>query len=366
MNKESKYLITLYEKAIDRVIKQFDFLLRTERKVDYQKALLKNLKKSYEDIRRQKGVVQKTLYDEYISQKIREYERAIQETDDVPKYDYEKFTEIDTQNVERLYTGFTKRIKRAEHGIGKQLSDFFTSEEKENIRKLNEAVRDEIVERQLGKTKSESIRDLTEKLKDNLFFKLKTKAGKNIKMSISAYAKLNLNTIFQQAKNTATIETAKEIGSRLVKFSSHHWTCETCSRYAEGRVYSIDRRIKKYPYLYDVVQGFNQGYNSIHPNCKHLLSVYVENAFSEKEITETIEKSKDNSDVRSDEDIEKYNTRQEINKLQRVKNNIIASISNLRGSNLSEEKKQQLIILIKKKKVINKKINSLRENFKGL
>ena len=366
MNKESRHLISLYEKAIENLIKKFEKLLKQGKKVDYQKALLNNLKKSYDEIRKQKGIVQKSLYDEYIKRKIDEFEKIINQSGETPDYDYKKFTEIDTKNVEKLYTTFTKKIKRAEQGIGKQVSNFFTKEENEYIKKLNEVVRDEIIERQLGKTKGEAIADLTQKLKDDLFFKLKTKSGKNIKMSISAYAKLNLNTAFQQVKNTASIQASKDTGTKLVKFSSHHWTCETCAKYAEGRVYSIDKRIKKYPYLYEMVPGFNQGYNSIHPNCKHLLSAYYEEAHSEKELQETIEKSKDNSDIRAEQDIKKYEIKQEINKLQRAKNNINSQISVLRGANLSEEGKRQLIILRNRKKVINKKLNSLRDDFRGL
>lgn len=366
MNKESKYLIGLYEKAIQNLIKKFETFLKQGKKIDYQKALLNNLKKSYEEIRRQKGIVQKSLYNEYLDRKISEFEKIINQNGETPNYDYKKFTEIDNANVEKLYMTFTKKIKKAEYGIGKQVSNFFTKEENEYIKKLNETVRDEIIERHLGKTKSEAIADLTQKLKDDLFFRLKTKSGKNIKMSISAYAKLNLNTMFQQVKNTASIQASKDTGTKLVKFSSHHWTCEVCSRYAEGRVYSIDKRIKKYPYLYEVVPGFNKGYNSIHPNCKHLLSAYYEEAHSEKELQETIEKSNDNSDVRTEQDIKKYEIKQEINKLQRAKNNINSYISNLRGVNLSEKGERQLIILRNRKKAINQKLNSLRNDFRGL
>lgn len=366
MNKESKYLISLYEKAIQNLIEKFEKLLKQGKKVDYQKALLNSLKKSYDEIRKQKGIVQKSLYDEYLERKISEFEKIINQSGIAPDYDYKKFTEIDSKNVEKLYTTFTKKIKRAEQGIGKQVNDFFTKEENDYIKQLNEAVRDEIIERQLGKTKGEAIADLTQKLKDDLFFKLKTKSGKNIKMSISAYAKLNINTVFQQMRNTASIQASKDTGTKLVKFSSHHWTCEVCARYAEGRIYSIDKKVKKYPYLYETVPGFNKGYNSIHPNCKHLLSAYYEEAHSKEEVEKAVKLSNNNSDIRNEQDIKKYETKQEINKLQRVKNNINAEISVLRGVNLSEEGKQQLINLRNRKKLINQKLNSLRENFRGL
>ena len=57
MNKESKHLISLYEKAIQNLIEKFEKLLKQGKKIDYQKALLNNLKKSYDEIRKQKGIV---------------------------------------------------------------------------------------------------------------------------------------------------------------------------------------------------------------------------------------------------------------------------------------------------------------------
>lgn len=365
MNKESKHLISLYETAIQNILEKFEKLLKQSRNIDYQKALLSNLKKSYEEIRKQKGDVQLSLYDEYLQKKISEIEKGINHNVTVD-YDYKKFTKIDTENINRLYIVFVKKTKKAEQGIGKQLSSFFTKEENDYIKELNKAVNDEIILRHLGKTKNEAIADLTKKLKDNLFFKLKTKSGKNIKMSISAYAKLNINTMFQQCKNTATIQVAKDTKTKLVKFSSHHWTCEICAKYAEGRIYSIDKRIKKYPYLYEIVPGFNKGYNSIHPNCKHLLSAYYEAGHSKEKIQEAIKKSNDNSDIRSNKDIKKYDIKQKINELQRLKNNLNKEISTLRGINLSDEGKERLNILNKRKKLINQKLNSLRLDFRGL
>ena len=362
---ERDHLIRLYEESLKNLILKFERLLKEGRKINHEAYLLKELQRSFEEIKKQKKIIQMTLNDEYINRKIKEIERAIKVSDVEIKYDYKQFTKIDTDNVIQLYKIFNDKTRKAEKGIGRQIQEFFSDQEKRATSELNSFIRDELVSRELGKSKKEAIASLTEKLRDNLYFTLRTETGKKIRMSLPAYAKMNLNTMFQQAKNTASIQAVKDTGSKLVKFSSHYWTCETCAMYAEGRVYTLDRRIKKYPYLYDI-PGFNKGYKSIHPNCKHLLSGYYEEGHSKKEVEENKKLSENQEDNRSPDMIKKYETRQEINRLERVKNSINAKLQTLRGANLTEEERGMISVLNRRKKEIIKKINSLRDNFRGL
>jgi len=352
------HLIKLYEQALNDLIKVFEENLKAGKKIDYERTLLLNLKKAFEKVKDQKKIIQLSLNDDYIERKIKEIERSIKVNNVALDYDYTKFTEIDIENVEGLYKIFNDKLNRAEKGIGRQIQSFFTEQEKRDTSELNKILRDELVLRELGKSKERAIADITEKLKDNLYFNLKTNKSKNIRMSLPAYAKMNLNTMFQQAKNTASIQAVKDTGNKLVKFSSHYWTCETCAKYAEGRVYSLDKRIKKYPYLYDI-PGFNKGYKSIHPNCKHLLSGYFEEGYTEKEIEENKKLSKNQEDNRSSDMIEKYNLRQEINRLERLKKGIKEKI------NIIEDENQKAV-LRRKNREINTKIKDLKEKFKEL
>lgn len=362
---ERNHLIKLYEEALKNLIYKFEKLLKEGRKVDYETYLLKELKKSFEEIKEQKKIIQMTLNDEYLNRKIAEIEKAIRIANVDMKYNYKQFTKIDTENIIELYGIFNERTNRAAKGIGKQIQKFFTKEQQKATSELNSIVKDELILRHLGKSKDEVIVSICERLKDNLYFILRTDTGKRLKMSLPAYAKMNLNTMFQQAKNAATIQAVKETKSNLVRFSRHYWTCETCTKYAEGRIYSLDRRIKKYPYLYDI-PGFNMGYKSIHPNCKHLLSGYYEEGHNQKEIEENKKLSNNQSDTRSPEMIKKYEMKQEINRLERVKNSINAKLQTLRGANLTEEERGMISVLNRRKKEIIKKINSLRDNFRGL
>ncbi len=352
------HLIKLYEQALNNLVKMFEENLREGKKIDYERALLLNLKKAFEEIKEQKKIIQMTLNDEYLNRKIKEIESSIKVNNVALDFDYTKFTEIDIENVNGLYKVFNDKLNRAEKGIGKQIQSFFTEQEKRDTSELNKILRDELVLRELGKSKEQAIAGVTGKLKDNLYFTLKTDKGKHIRMSLPAYAKMNLNTMFQQAKNSASMQAVKDTGNKLVKFSSHYWTCETCAKYAEGRVYSLDKRIKKYPYLYDI-PGFNKGYKSIHPNCKHLLSGYFEEGYTEKEIEENKKLSKEQKDNRSPEMIEKYNLKQEINRLERLKKGIKEKIDVI-------ENEDQKAVLRRKNREINIKIRDLKEKIKEL
>lgn len=352
------HIIKLYEQALNNLIKVFEENLKVGKKIDYERALLLNLKKAFEEIKEQKKIIQMTLNDEYLNRKIKEIESSIRINNAALDFDYTKFTEIDIENVNGLYKIFNDKLNRAEKGIGKQIQSFFTEQEKRDTSELNKILRDELVLRELGKSKEQAIVDVTGKLKDNLYFNLKTDKGKHIRMSLPAYAKMNLNTMFQQAKNSASMQAVKDTGNKLVKFSSHYWTCETCAKYAEGRVYSLDKRIKKYPYLYDI-PGFNKGYKSIHPNCKHLLSGYFEEGYTEKEIEENKKLSKEQKDNRSPEMIEKYNLKQEINRLERLKKGIKEKIDVI-------ENEDQKAVLRRKNREINIKIRGLKDKIKEL
>lgn len=352
------HLIKLYEQALNNLVKMFEENLREGKKIDYERALLLNLKKAFEEIKEQKKIIQMTLNDEYLNRKIKEIESSIKVNNVALDFDYTKFTEIDIENVNGLYKVFNDKLNRAEKGIGKKIQSFFTEQEKRDTSELNKILRDELVLRELGKSKEQAIAGVTGKLKDNLYFTLKTDKGKHIRMSLPAYAKMNLNTMFQQAKNSASMQAVKDTGNKLVKFSSHYWTCETCAKYAEGRVYSLDKRIKKYPYLYDI-PGFNKGYKSIHPNCKHLLSGYFEEGYTEKEIEENKKLSKEQKDNRSPEMIEKYNLKQEINRLERLKKGIKEKIDVI-------ENEDQKAVLRRKNREINIKIRDLKEKIKEL
>lgn len=104
-------------------------------------------------------------------------------------------------------------------------------------------------------------------------------AGRNYRLD--TYAELVARTTTREATNTATTSTADQLGYDLVKFTSHYPTCEVCAP-IQGRVFSIGGKDARFPAL-SSVPGFNKGFKTIHPNCRHVLVVTVEALWTDAE-----------------------------------------------------------------------------------
>jgi hypothetical protein len=95
-------------------------------------------------------------------------------------------------------------------------------------------------------------------------------------------------------------------GYDLVKMSSHATTCPVCAVY-QGRVYSISGRSKEYPALSVV---FRNGYNNIHPNCRHVVYAYIPALADDPEGDKRRSNESFSVDPRSQAAIDRYNARQ--------------------------------------------------------
>lgn len=91
---------------------------------------------------------------------------------------------------------------------------------------------------------------------------------------LTSYAEMCARTVTREATNAGMSDTMQSLGEDLVQFSSHFGTCKTCAPYV-GRVFSLTGRDSRYPRLSNV-PGFDKGYQTIHPNCKHVLRPYIE------------------------------------------------------------------------------------------
>lgn len=95
--------------------------------------------------------------------------------------------------------------------------------------------------------------------------------GKDVFMSLDAYAGLIARTTTAEATNTASINQNKSIGGDLMQLTSHASACPICMP-LEGRVYSVDGKDPDYPPL---STAFSSEYATIHPNCGHRLVPYI-------------------------------------------------------------------------------------------
>lgn len=134
--------------------------------------------------------------------------------------------------------------------------------------------------------------------------------------SIDKYAAMVARTTTAETQNKAKIVQGTAWGYDLVRMTSHYPTCEVCAMY-QDRVYALtkeaangkykDRRGNplRFAYLYDT--ALVAGYDTIHPNCRHRLSILPVNAYTPDELTEFSRKSMlPFEDIRSDAERKAY------------------------------------------------------------
>lgn len=319
-------LDTLYQKMINDIILEFEKAL-VEGKYDIaklKKMVLEKLIKEYNELKKETDSYN-YLRDAYIIQKTSEIKKASKYLETAKeKYstanseDKKKIlSKTDNKEIEKIHKFFEQKQANVINGSLRQIRKFFDNAQKTATHKLNELVSKKTIKTIAGENRIKAIESLTEELKDALKVPLVNKNKKVIKMELAAYTKLNVNTALQNANNSSTINTGKELGNHLVIFSSHGWTCIVCAKYAEGRVYSTDPSDKTWPYLYDL-PGFKEGYNNLHPNCKHRISGYYLIAYSEQEVANKRKLSYNSTDIRSEQNITKYNEAQRKMRIKRL------------------------------------------------
>lgn len=120
---------------------------------------------------------------------------------------------------------------------------------------------------------------IREELTKSGVFKVTYSDGKQI--PLASYAFMAARSARTETANTANLDAAKRNGSDLVKCTTIYPTCEICSQF-QGRVYSISGKDKRFPALYET--ALKNGYQLMHPNCRHEFLPYFEELRTEEEI----------------------------------------------------------------------------------
>lgn len=328
-----KKLFQTYAKTIKSIVAEFKKTLESNKPITItaiKKNLVAKLKEKYINTAKDREEVKEQIKQQYMDTKLDEMKEAKKHIK-IPKEAQQIIKKAKGENkeqllitqkerkfIERKYTEFDTKMRRAENSLGRQLRNFFTKEDIKNTLKLNEYVKTNYTAvRQGTKYREQLINELIQKLENELYCKLKDKNGKPLKMSVEAYAKLNVNSMARGMLNQAKIRAGYETKNEYYVFSKHYWTCEICARYAEGRVYS-GKINDKFPYLFDI-PGFRDGYNTLHPNCQHLLSLYYPDTHTDEENEKRKKQSESHEDVRSEKDIKKYEENQERKLRARIK-----------------------------------------------
>jgi hypothetical protein len=190
------------------------------------------------------------------------------------------------------------QLTNANHYFGRQLSD--------SIRQIGlDAIGEKVA---TGQTVREAQRRIVERLKAEGMTTVTGGAGK--KYRLDSYAELVARTTTREATNTGTTATAEQLGYDLVKFTTHYPTCDVCAP-IQGRVFSISDKDKRFPAL-SSVPGFDKGFKTLHPNCRHVLVVTVEALWTDEERAKYLAAAGQpvRGDTRAATEVDRYNTMQ--------------------------------------------------------
>ena len=139
-----------------------------------------------------------------------------------------------------------------------------------------------------GGTVGKMQKNLLAKLQEQGFMTVQYGSGlKAYQVPLDAYASMVARSTTREAGNIAREKQLEENGYDLMKMSTHYPTCELCAP-LQGRVYSISGNDARFP---AISRAYRNGYRNVHPNCRHVMTPYIESLQEESELQADIEAS---------------------------------------------------------------------------
>lgn len=227
----------------------------------------------------------------------------------IESLDSANFAQLNKQAIELLRDDLQKSLIDVNTAVSENL--------KETIKKINiEASLEKIT---TDTKKSQVFQNAIDKMVESGITSFIDAAGRE--WQLNNYVSMAVQTKLTETVNTAIINTAQEVDSDLVRMSNHATSCPACAIY-ENRIYSISGNDKRFPKL----SGVFGDYNTIHPRCRHRLTVYIEEG-EQANIEKDIERSnKPFVDNRSESKKELYETRLEAKRIENRINKISEKI----------------------------------------
>lgn len=217
---------------------------------------------------------------------------------------YNLMSGLNTNQINIIVDNLTHQLNMATATIGRRCDDL--------IRKATlEATAKKL-------TTGQTVREMQKELEKRLLAQDVTAVtySNGTKHNIKDYVSMVSRTTTAETQNTAQFVQGKEWGYDLVRMTSHYPTCEVCAKY-QGRVYATTKEasngkykdnngnILKFAYIYDTV--LVDGYDTVHPNCRHRFAIFPPNAYTLDELAEFSQQSMQPfEDTRSDKERKEY------------------------------------------------------------
>ena len=304
-----KRLIETYQKAQKKLVEIIKRKQTYGSATAYERSLLRQIQKELKKLKKSSKALVEQLVKENYKTGLQSLIDDLIKDDTAPRL-FNMFSGLNTSQIELITQNANIDLNKAINIVGRRVQD---------------AVREAGIEATAEKlTTGQTIREMQKNLQDNLKQQNLTAVeyANGTKMPIEKYAETVARSTTAETQNKAKVIQGQDWGYDLVRFTEHSPTCEVCSMY-QGRVYALTKEAANgkykgskgqelhFPYLYDT--ALISGYSTIHPNCRHRLSVLPAGAYTAAEMEDFSRKSMQPfEDMRSDQERKAYAKEQEV------------------------------------------------------
>ena len=298
-----KRLIETYQKAQKKLVETIKRKQAYGSATAYERSLLRQIQKELKKLKKSSKALVEQLVKENYKTGLQSLIDDLIKDDTAPRL-FNMFSGLNTSQIELITQNANIDLNKAINIVGRRVQD---------------AVREAGIEATAEKlTTGQTIREMQKNLQDKLEQQNLTAVeyANGTKMPIEKYAETVARSTTAETQNKAKVIQGQDWGYDLVRFTEHSPTCEVCSMY-QGRVYALTKEAANgkykgskgqalhFPYLYDT--ALISGYSTIHPNCRHRLSVLPAGAYTAAEMEEFSRKSMQPfEDMRSDKERKAY------------------------------------------------------------
>lgn len=223
------------------------------------------------------------------------------------------FAQLHSDAIRELSLELRYNIRGGLAQVGRQILRYLDSSRDEALRRAG--LESSAEKAATGSTIVDMKKNMVDKLQKQGFMTVQYGAGsKAYQVPLDSYAMLCARSTTRESGNLARENQLTSNGYDLMKMTEHYPTCELCAT-LQGRVYSISGADKRFPPL---SRAYESGYHNVHPNCRHVMTPWVEELEDEKTVREEIERSgAPFEDPRSKDEIELYSRQQAENRRMR-------------------------------------------------
>lgn len=298
-----KKLIETYQKAQKKLVEIIQRKQAYGSAAAYERSLLRQVQKELKKLKKSSKALVEQLIKENYKTGLQSLIDDLLQDNTAPRL-FNMFSGLNASQIELITQNANIDLNKAINIVGRRVQD---------------AVREAGIEATAEKlTTGQTIREMQKNLQDKLKQQNLTAVeyANGTKMPIEKYAETVARSTTAETQNKAKVIQGQDWGYDLVRFTEHSPTCEVCSMY-QGRVYALTKEAANgkykgskgqelhFPYLYDT--ALISGYSTIHPNCRHRLSVLPAGAYTAAEMEDFSRKSMQPfEDMRSDQERKAY------------------------------------------------------------